>query len=257
MHFVFDLDGTICFKGKPLSTKMVDCLLELIKSGNEVIFASARPIRDMLPVLDKRFHECTLIGGNGSLIYCRGKLICSTPFNNNELDEILSLIGKYNGTYLIDSDWDYSYTGPQNHPIKNNLDPGQLAQSKSITELQTIVKVLILTSFDFKELSRELKSLDVVVNEHKKENVLDISPKNINKWSALSSLGVKEQEFIVFGNDSNDIPMFEKAKYSVMVGRHDKLSILATDSISLEGDYEGKLVTKIRKLSNIYNTTKV
>ena len=51
MIFVFDLDGTICFKGKPLSQEICAALDECIQIGHEVVFASARPIRDLLPVL--------------------------------------------------------------------------------------------------------------------------------------------------------------------------------------------------------------
>lgn len=51
MKFVFDLDGTICFKGQPVSEKILSALSKLTDQGHEVIFASARPIRDILPIL--------------------------------------------------------------------------------------------------------------------------------------------------------------------------------------------------------------
>lgn len=57
MQFVFDLDGTICFKGKPVSDKILDSLAELTKNDHQVIFASAKPIRDMLPVIREDFHH--------------------------------------------------------------------------------------------------------------------------------------------------------------------------------------------------------
>lgn len=52
MNFVFDLDGTICFKGQPISEKILNSLEKLQMDRHDVIFASARPIRDMLPVID-------------------------------------------------------------------------------------------------------------------------------------------------------------------------------------------------------------
>jgi len=42
MIFVFDLDGTICFQGKPVSEKILTALAELANKGYEVIFASIR-----------------------------------------------------------------------------------------------------------------------------------------------------------------------------------------------------------------------
>ncbi|MER2000750.1 MAG: HAD hydrolase family protein [Lysinibacillus sp.] len=41
----------------------------------------------------------------------------------------------------------------------------------------------------------------------------------INKVSGLENLYV--QDFIAFGNDSNDQCLFEKARYSVCVGNND------------------------------------
>ncbi len=75
MKFVFDLDGTICFNGKPVSEKILVSLETLVAHGHEVIFASARPIRDLLPVLHERFHAYPMIGGNGSLISKNGSII--------------------------------------------------------------------------------------------------------------------------------------------------------------------------------------
>jgi hydroxymethylpyrimidine pyrophosphatase-like HAD family hydrolase len=46
MDFVFDLDGTICFRGQPLSYNMVAELDMLIEKRHSITFASARPIRE-------------------------------------------------------------------------------------------------------------------------------------------------------------------------------------------------------------------
>ena len=51
MQFVFDIDGTLCFDGKTIEPTIINALQTLIQQGHEVIFASARPIRDLLPVL--------------------------------------------------------------------------------------------------------------------------------------------------------------------------------------------------------------
>ncbi|MGO5864836.1 HAD hydrolase family protein [Staphylococcus aureus] len=64
MKFVFDIDGTLCFNGKSIDPSIIDSLLQLQHAGHELIFASARPIRDLLPVLPEVFHQHTLIGAN-------------------------------------------------------------------------------------------------------------------------------------------------------------------------------------------------
>lgn len=60
MIYVFDIDGTICFNGKNINSTLIKKIKEL-EENNEVLFASARPIRDLLPVV-KAFESNTLIG---------------------------------------------------------------------------------------------------------------------------------------------------------------------------------------------------
>lgn len=257
MIFVFDLDGTICFNGQPISKKILRSLVNLCNEGHEVIFASARPIRDMLPVIDEHFHHHPMIGGNGSLFAKDKKVVRSNAFSTNELNEIKRLIEQYHATYLIDGEWDYAYTGSDTHPIRQNLDPARIAKMVNIDSLNPIVKVLLLSSDNMEELAEELLKLNVFLNKHRNENVLDISPRGINKWSSLMSLGLKESTFVAFGNDINDLQMFEKALHTVMIGNHEQLFPLAKEVISLNGDYEQKIADKIDELSKKYSKIEI
>lgn len=250
MIFVFDLDGTLCFMGKPLSKTITLALNELRENGHDIIFASARPIRDMLPILQKEFHTLPLIGGNGSLISVDGH-IKSTAFSKEQRQEIKRIIDKYDATYLIDSEWDYAYTGPNNHPILLNLDPGKLADKKSFDSLSSIVKVLFITANDMDKLVEELSTMEVVIHRHQNEEAIDISPKNVDKWTALEKICVKRHSYFAFGNDANDIPMFKNAGFSVMIGEHSELFSYANESIPLTNNIERKIAEKLHILSKL------
>lgn len=252
MKFVFDLDGTICFKGQPVSEKILTGLEALTGAGHEVIFASARPIRDMLPVLHERFHSFSLIGGNGSLLSKAGKSVHAEAFEDDVVKSILKLIEEHQATYLIDSEWDYAYTGPQDHPILNNVDPSKLARCLPVEGLKAIVKILILTAEDMEGLAASLEGMGVVMHRHRNEQVIDISPQHIHKWSALQRLGVGEGEYIAFGNDANDISMFQYARHAVMMGHHEALAPYASEGIPLEGDVEEAIVRKLKELSALF-----
>ncbi|WP_209977206.1 HAD-IIB family hydrolase [Paenibacillus eucommiae] len=249
MKFVFDLDGTICFHGQPVSETLLKCFEDLVNENHEIIFASARPIRDMLPVIHQRFHKYSLIGGNGSLVSTYGSITHIESFHNAQVLKVLQFIEEHQATYLIDSDWDYSYTGPLDHHILKNVDASKLAKQVPIESLMSVVKILILTANDMENLAEKITNLGVVIHRHRNENVLDISPQNIHKWNALKQLGVKEKQFIAFGNDANDIPMFKKAQHTVMIGHHDDLAQYATETIPLEGNYEEKIVAKLKELA--------
>ncbi|MGG3853956.1 HAD-IIB family hydrolase [Caldifermentibacillus hisashii] len=253
MKFVFDLDGTICFKGQSVSERILKSLEKLEAQGHQVIFASARPIRDLLPVLDKRFHTYPMIGGNGAIVANQGQIISTVHFDTKTLLKIKRLIELYEVTYLIDSSWDYAYTGPADHPILHNLDPQKLAKNRPLTELNPIVKILMLTSKKIGQLKRDLAKLDVVVNVHGNEGVLDISPKGINKWSGLQQLAVIEGEYIAFGNDANDVSMFQHAKHSVMIGDHSKLKPFAEEQLPIHDDIEKDITEKVEELARFFH----
>lgn len=248
MKFVFDLDGTICFKGRPVSEAILGALESLIEQGHEVVFASARPIRDLLPVLHERFHHYAMIGGNGSMVAAQGKMIATMSFDTASLSSILQLIHTYNVTFLIDSDWNYAYTGPASHSILRNLDPQQRAQNISLDQLEPIVKILMLTADNMAEVERQLKQLDVVVHSHGNEGTLDISPCGIDKWSGLQQLGVEEGSYIAFGNDANDISMFQHALHSVMIGENTQLAPFSSEQILLCEHTERLIVDKLMQL---------
>ncbi|MGR3762975.1 HAD-IIB family hydrolase [Rossellomorea sp. NS-SX7] len=254
MNFVFDLDGTICFKGVPVSSRINDALKDLEAAGHSIIFASARPIRDMLPVLHEYFHHHTLIGGNGALISEEGNITFARSFSPEQVDYIKKLIHDHHATYLIDGEWDYSYTGSDSHPILNNLDLEKRASNISLRDHASIVKVLILSADNKDELLQKLSDLDVVIHMHGQEDVIDISPKGIHKLAAMQQLS---GDYIAFGNDANDIQLFKGARHSVMIGHHDELSEYAEESISLKGDYEGEIIRKLRELCDYGRVEKV
>ena len=60
MNFIFDIDGTICFDGHHVDQSIKHRLVKLKNAHNNVIFASARPIRDLLPVIPE-FADYTLV----------------------------------------------------------------------------------------------------------------------------------------------------------------------------------------------------
>ncbi|MEO3944264.1 HAD family hydrolase [Gorillibacterium sp. CAU 1737] len=253
MRFVFDLDGTIVFQGRPIAAIIQEALDDLLAQGHEVIFASARPIRDMLPVIPERYHSLPMIGGNGSFVMQNRTNRFVATFPDEQLKAILLLMEQYQCTYLIDGEWDYAFTGVPDHPIRNNVDPLRLAKQVPIEALGTMVKILILSSLDMEALYEQLTPFDIVIHRHGKENVLDISPTGIHKWSSPQKLGVMPKGFVAFGNDANDIAMFQHAIHSVRIGGHEDLALHSTETVELSGEVEQVIAAKINELSRYYS----
>lgn len=231
MKFVFDLDGTICFKGKPLSKQMIDTLELLVDRGHEIIFASARPIRDLLPILPPQMHHFPMVGGNGAFVVTKGLNISTVHFNSSTADDIIKIIKTFDADYLVDSAWDYAYSGSYEHPIRRNLDPDQRARNVRLEELNEIVKVVVLRSSNLQKMLSELRELPIVTYLHGSEDIIDISPIDVNKWTGLQMMGVPPLDFIAFGNDANDVPMFKQAMRSICIGNHHELMLLTSEQV--------------------------
>jgi hypothetical protein len=60
----------------------------------------------------------------------------------------------------------------------------------------------------------------------------------LHAWSGLQKLGVEEKEYIAFGNDANDITMFQHAMYSVMIGESLQLAPFTSEQLVLSKDTE-------------------
>lgn len=234
MIFVFDLDGTICFQGKPLSPVIIDAIDKLTYHGHDIIFASARPIRDLLPILPEHMHAYPMVGGNGAIVAKEKNIISTVHFEENVRERIVTMINDYNLKYLIDSDWDYSYTGSEDHPIRRNVDPQKRANHVSLESIRKMIKIVLFDVSDHSLVLEELSALPVVIHKHGNEGILDISPQGIDKWNGLMRLGLQDRSYIAFGNDANDISMFQHAHTSIMIGSYKELECYATEQIQAD-----------------------
>ncbi|MBU5441359.1 HAD-IIB family hydrolase [Paenibacillus sp. MSJ-34] len=249
MYFIFDLDGTICYKGLPVSPQLTNVLLRLESLGHRIGFASARHCRDMLPVLDDRLHGKLLIGAGGAMTRFRGETVRIEAFPQPVAESVLALLRDCRATALIDGDWNYACLGDSGHPFIQQIDPLGLADKTEIERLERIVKILVLDCDDVPTLHAKLETAGVSIHSHAGEKVVDMTCRGVNKMTALEHFGIQEGEFVCFGNDMNDIPMFEKARHSVAIGDHAELNAIAKERIPLDGHVEERIIAKLEELA--------
>ncbi|WP_280520333.1 HAD hydrolase family protein [Lactococcus nasutitermitis] len=189
------------------------------KSENELIFASARPIRDMLPLLSD-FPDNFLIGGNGSIVRNKGKIEVVQTIDFDDFEQIKELIKQHDLDYLVDSDWNYSLRNRNDKKanINEKVDAGRLAKNVLLIELSEIIKCNLLNVEPSKILT-ELSKLNVEIVQHENTASLDITAKNINKYRTFRDY-FPEEAYIAFGNDTNDVELLKHAALSVAVGKN-------------------------------------
>lgn len=212
MIYIFDIDGTLSFNGKTIENDIVQSLIKLEDARHEIIFASARPLRDMVDIVPKEFHDSKWIGGNGAFLKTKDKTYVNT-FDEKTHEKILNYLRKTAYTYMLDSDWDFTFSGPLDHPFFKNIN-SHIAENLDLDAHQTISKLALFTLeqsvIDF------FLDLGLTIHYHTNEEMIDISPGICNKYEAIKQLGIKE--YIAFGNDANDVEMFKNAQYSYCVG---------------------------------------
>ncbi|MFI8930068.1 HAD hydrolase family protein [Streptomyces sp. NPDC053474] len=229
---VFDIDGTLCFDGRGIDDRVLAALEACERAGQQLVFASARPVRDLLPVLGGAFPSALLIGGNGSLVSVGGQVTARAAFRRAELERLLVEVERHQGGYLADGPWDYAYTGPADHPIRGRVDQGGLARGVELAELPEVVKFLVVTASDMTALAEACRALGMSVNHHLDEAIIDLAPGRTTKWEALASLGI--DEYNAFGNDINDLDLLRHARHAVRVGAHADLDGVAHVTVAAE-----------------------
>ncbi|QTF10104.1 HAD-IIB family hydrolase [Brenneria izadpanahii] len=217
--YVFDLDGTIVENGKPIKN-VIARKIEWVSNNNKIIFASARPVRDMLPLIPDYLQNCLMVGCNGGMVWQNKKFIFSNFFDPNFSDKIVTFLRKENIPYILDSDWSYSVSQKHHdfHAYIRTLSDDEVAED---TLLETgVSKILILDGASRKAVDDflSMNGYKFNIHHHKSDNLFDITPQKENKYLALARLGLDFNKVVAFGNDANDFAMLDNAQTSVFIG---------------------------------------
>ncbi|WP_205029809.1 HAD family hydrolase [Streptococcus porcinus] len=205
---VFDLDGTIVYNGTNIEPMILEFLLS-IQDSYEIIFASARPIRDMLPLLID-FQKNQLIGGNGSMIRKDNNISLVARIPEKAMITILHLIHKLDLDYIVDYSWDYSARIRDiNNAILEKLDSGRLAENVNLAPSNVSKVILFNISRGMVANFEEMDCINVLYHEHVHELV--ITSKGVDKYSALTLL-IDSKPYYAFGNDKNDIALLNNSE---------------------------------------------
>jgi len=220
MLFVFDVDGTLSFDGTKIAEPIVDAIKGIERQGHEIAFASARPIRDLTPIIPDFKAEHLLIGGNGSIVQTKeGKIEVITPIDSDSLGEIKHVIKQYALSYIVDDVWNFSAKVDSSNKIYKQLDPDNLAENIELEAIESPIKIILLNvpDVEFDALLLRLKrNTSVSVVAHSGENSIDITARGINKFSTLRKFYT--DGYNAFGNDSNDFELLKNANKSIWVG---------------------------------------
>ena len=253
---VFDLDGTLLNSAKELTDEVRQAISMLTANDKQVFIATGRHAL----IASKYIYDLDL---NTPLIACNGALIMDirneqilhmklikpdialkvvSYCRQNQLD-FLVYVPK--AIYYSENSKRVNVIIKYNNSVEEKLRaPLYSAESLDVLN-EDIIKILIRTDDDnlIKKLNEDVNkdgSLTIVQSE---ENLFDIMASGVSKGAGLSILakhfGIYLERTVVFGDNYNDISMFELAGMSIAMGNAEEELKRIADYITLSKDESG------------------
>lgn len=227
-----DSDGTLKNTKGVISDKTKEVLNKLKDEGVEVIITTGRPRYHALKVKNLSNASRYVISSNGAEVYddLSKETIYGSYMNKEDVIEITEIANKYNSRCM------YTVEGKEAVYDEAKND-NQMFLDKPLDEFldENKVKQVFIRSDDVNEAKstyNEVKALKnvKVVNEssffhddivEEKGIWFSVSSIDVNKGTAIKVLceylGVDLKDTYGFGNDYNDIKMFETVNYSIVM----------------------------------------
>lgn len=243
MNFVFDIDGTICFDGENIDSRLVETINRASDYGHQVSFASARSYRDVLPVIEGKFSPKYVVGLNGSMVHKNGILSLFKDITKELFDKISNFCINNEMPFFVDDLFDYYAYLPEEIPFIKFVNQLKRANFIELGNVNFPLKVVINMKNHHDKMNelKELINLEIAeIMYHEREELFYINPKNVNKATTLKVLFDK---YVCFGNDKNDVEMFKNSICSVQIGDYKDL-IKHSDIQIVDGENNIELICK-------------
>ena len=220
-YAIFDIDGTISHAGLPISPAIAHAL-QTLRQHCQVVFASARPVRDMLPLLPAPLHDALMVGCNGGMAWQSGEFKINDKFEPDSAAHMLTWLDNARAAYVVESHWEYGFSPVEHdfHAYVRSLNETLAPVDRNAVMVQGVNKILVLDMALREQLLQHLseQSFNVVEKLHRFDNCFDLMPSQTDKVNALDRLCIDPADAIIFGNDLNDQAMLARAGHAVVVG---------------------------------------
>ncbi|MGB9615213.1 MAG: Cof-type HAD-IIB family hydrolase [Fervidobacterium sp.] len=249
--FIFDLDGTILNQKNEFPSETKELMLNIIKKGDKVIFATGRMHISAKKLLDSVFGSdiFPIVSYNGAVVYIPKKgFVFEKTLDLQTAHKVIDFFRSKNVHVQSYID-DILITEKDDDEIKLYAKHADVPYTV-VEDLKSIKKppIKMLGIGDPELLDSFMPDLKNIV--YQKANVfksfsifLDIVPSDANKGIALKflaeHLGFELKNTVVFGDNENDLFMFEVAGTKIAVANAvEKLKEVA-DFVSKSNEENG------------------
>ncbi|WP_334328711.1 Cof-type HAD-IIB family hydrolase [Companilactobacillus sp. HBUAS59699] len=218
----FDIDGTLAGHKTSEDTTILSripdsaksAIKELRRTGIEPVIATGRNhgmIKDILSDLNVE----SFISNNGRYVVFEGQVISHDTFDKEHLNAVVD--------YFLEHDIEFCFETVEKLYIYESSKfkgDGSMGFEKipDGTIPDNIIQLIVMNERDIPETIPvpDIKMLKVAPNVY--DVTMNHSSKAIGIQKILSSMDIDALRTIAFGDEVNDLPMFEKVGFSVAMG---------------------------------------
>lgn len=220
-----DIDGTLLVGNeRKVSDKVISYIDKLHKRGVVFVAASGRQYGNLRNLFEDVNDKIAYICENGALVKYKGETILKNPMNKEMGLAILNDIYKVNGCEFLLSGEEVSYIKPKASDYKEHIENYVGNKVKVIEDYseadEEFIKISVYCKSGIEKHARYFhdKWGDKVKTTVSGKCWLDFVAQDVNKGNALRTLkeyfGVDYEETMSFGDNYNDLEMFEESYYS-------------------------------------------
>lgn len=246
---VVDVDGTLVNDDKIITPKTKNALISAIKAGHEVMIASGRSVyglREQAKALEFDKFGGVLSAFNGGQLYDykEGKILIDHPIERNLAKEIIDFskildleLMVYDGEYIITDKPDTYYVNRDSKIV--NME---IKVVENLGENMDFATNKFMFAQDPDKISEPAKLLfekfgDRTEQVRSTRFYYELMPLGLSKGTSIIEackiFGIDRKDVIVFGDEMNDMSMFEVAGISVAMAN-------AVDPIKKAADFVTK-----------------
>lgn len=252
-----DIDGTLLNCYGQVTQKNKQAINMAIEKNIEIVLASGRMPKAIIPIANEVNANKYIICGNGASVYDiqKNKTIYNNYLTKKKLLEIIDICEKnsvfynvYTNNSILTKSLNYNILfyhsenkkNPENKRIKINIMNDIYGYVKQY-QGNDFLKITICDNNEtiFKSITnrlREIKNIDILEVEHMSKKIIEhgseefeisyfyteITNENVNKWSAIERLiqilNIKKEEVIAIGDNVNDEEMIKNAGLGIVTG---------------------------------------
>lgn len=248
---VADCDGTILDDNKKLDTELKNVIAKLNQQGIVFTLATGRNIFLMKDIIDDLELEYPYIINNGANIYKKNNSVKNYTLPGDSINSIMQILENNDFPFLAYTENELFMSGIHDllEVFKVRLR-GKLEQINYNSEMnlsnKEIIKITIAVD-NLDKINEVKKIIDEkfpMVNFKRSEGMLfSITSIEATKGNAIKTIAnmfhVNKEEIMVFGDNYNDITMFDVAGVGVAMGNSDDAIKNLASHATLDNNHNG------------------